>query len=95
MSKMPKVPKMSKMNERQPVMARDVKKFAKELEERTRQFSLKIIRLSSTLPNTPEGRTVRTQMTKSGTSVVQITEKRIAPGAKRILGTRLLFARLF
>lgn len=50
-------------------MARDVKKFAKELEERTKQFAIRIIRLSSTLPNTPEGRAVRTQMTKAGTSV--------------------------
>lgn len=57
------------MNERQPVIARDVKKFAKELEERTKQFAIRIIRLSSTLPNTPEGRAVRTQMTKAGTSV--------------------------
>jgi four helix bundle protein len=69
MSKMPKVPKMSRMNERQPVIARDVKKFAKELEERTRQFAIRIIRLSSSLPNTPEGRATRTQMTKAGTSV--------------------------
>ena len=63
------MPKMSKINERQPVIARDVKKFAKELEERTRQFAIRIIRLSSTLPNTPEGRAIRTQMTKAGTSV--------------------------
>jgi four helix bundle protein len=60
---------MSKMNERQPVMARDVKKFGKELEARTKQFAIRIIRLSSTLSNTPEGRAVRTQMTKAGTSV--------------------------
>jgi len=50
-------------------MTRNIEKFAKELEERTKQFAIDIIRLSSTLPNTPEGRTVRTQMTKSGTSV--------------------------
>ena len=60
---------MPKMNERQPVIARDVKKFAKELEERTKQFAIRIVRLSSTLPNTPEGRAIRTQMTKAGTSV--------------------------
>jgi four helix bundle protein len=60
---------MSKMNERQPVMARDVKKFAKELEERTKQFAIRIIRLLSTLPNTPEGRAIRNQITKAGTSV--------------------------
>jgi len=50
-------------------MARNIKKFAKELEERTKQFAIDIIRLSSYLLNTPEGRAVRTQMTKSGTSV--------------------------
>ena len=50
-------------------MAKDIKKFAKELEERTKQFAIGIIRLSSTLPNTPEGRAIRTQMTKAGTSV--------------------------
>ena len=66
---MSKMPKMPKMNERQPVIARDVKKFAKELEERTKQFAIRIIRLSSALPNTPEGRATRTQMTKAGTSV--------------------------
>ena len=69
MPKMPKVSRMSKMNERQPVIARDVKRFAKELEERTKQFAIRIIRFSSTLPSTPEGRAIRTQMTKAGTSV--------------------------
>lgn len=45
------------------------KEFAKELEKRTREFAACIIRLSGTLPNTPEGRVIRTQMTKSGTSI--------------------------
>ncbi len=45
------------------------KEFAKELEKRTREFAVRIIRLSRTLPNTPEGRVIRTQMTKSGTSI--------------------------
>ena len=63
MSKMPKV------NERQPAMARDVKKFAKELEKRTKRFAIDILLLSLSLSNTPEGRAVRTQITESGTSV--------------------------
>lgn len=50
-------------------MERDIKKFAKELEKRTKQFAIDIIRLSMTLPNTPEGRTIRNQLTKAGTSV--------------------------
>jgi four helix bundle protein len=47
----------------------DKLKFAKELEKRTRVFAVRIIRLSSRLPNTPEGRVIRSQITKSGTSV--------------------------
>ena len=45
------------------------KKFAKDLEKRTRQFAVRIIRISAKLPNTPEGRVVRNQLTKAGTSV--------------------------
>ncbi|HUT45581.1 MAG TPA: four helix bundle protein [Sedimentisphaerales bacterium] len=47
----------------------DNKEFAKQLEKRTREFAVRIIRLSSTLPNTPEARIIRSQMTKSGTSI--------------------------
>jgi four helix bundle protein len=47
----------------------DRKKFAKELEQRTKRFAVKIIRLSITLPNTPEGKIVRNQLTKAGTSI--------------------------
>ena len=50
-------------------MTRNIKKFAKELEKRTKQFAIDVIRLSVTLPTTPEGRTIRTQLTKAGTSV--------------------------
>ena len=49
--------------------AKNNKEFAKELENRTREFAVRIIRLSRTLPNTPEGRAVRTQITKAGTSI--------------------------
>ena len=47
----------------------DRKQFAKDLEKRTRRFAVNIIRLSLTLPDTPEGRIVRNQITKAGTSV--------------------------
>ncbi|MGW8223747.1 MAG: four helix bundle protein [Syntrophobacteria bacterium] len=50
-------------------MGKAIKKFAEELEKRTKQFAIDIIRLSMTLPNTPEGRTIRNQLTKAGTSV--------------------------
>ena len=42
--------------------------FSKRLEKRTRQFGVKIIKLSASLPNTPESKVIRTQITKSGTS---------------------------
>ncbi len=45
------------------------KEFAKQLEKRTKKFAVRIIRLSSKLPNTSEARVVRYQMTKAGTSV--------------------------
>jgi four helix bundle protein len=45
------------------------KEFSKLLEKRTRDFGVRIIRLSASLPNTPEGREIRKQITKSGTSV--------------------------
>ena len=47
----------------------DRKQFAKDLEKRTRQFAVQIIRLSITLPNMPESMVIRNQMTKSGTSI--------------------------
>ena len=47
----------------------DNKEFSKELETRTRKFAVRIIKLSSKLPNTPEARVVRTQIAKAGSSV--------------------------
>jgi len=47
----------------------DNKEFAKELEKRTRKFAVSIIQLSRSLPNTPEGRAIRNQITRSGTSI--------------------------
>ncbi len=47
----------------------DNKEFSKELEKRTRKFAVRIIQLSTTLPVTPEGRVIRNQITKSGTSI--------------------------
>jgi four helix bundle protein len=44
-------------------------RFAIDLEKRTRDFAVRIIRLSSKLPNTPEGRVIRNQITKSATSM--------------------------
>ena len=47
----------------------DNKEFSKQLEERTKKFAIDIIRLSASLPNTPEGKVIRNQITKSGSSV--------------------------
>lgn len=47
----------------------DNKEFSKKLEKRTRELAVRIIRLSTILPNTPEGRVIRNQITKCGTSI--------------------------
>jgi four helix bundle protein len=46
-----------------------VREFVKKLEKRTLEFAVRIIRLSSMLPNTAEGKVVKTQLTKCGTSI--------------------------
>lgn len=45
------------------------KEFAKQLEKRTRQFAVRIIKLSARLPSSPEGRVIKNQLTEAGTSV--------------------------
>jgi len=47
----------------------DNKEFSLKLEERTKNFAISIIKLSTSLPCTVEGNVVRNQITKSGTSV--------------------------
>ena len=47
----------------------DNKEFSRELEKRTKKFAVRIIKLSAKLPNTPEARVIRTQITKAGSSV--------------------------
>jgi len=47
----------------------DNKEFGKKLELRTRQFAVSIIKLPISLPKTEEGRVLKNQITKSGTSV--------------------------
>lgn len=42
---------------------------ADEFKKRTKQFALRVIRLTGSLPNTIAGRTIGNQLTKSGTSV--------------------------
>ena len=45
------------------------KEFSKNLEKRTLSFGIDVIRLSTNLPNSPEARVIRNQITKSGTSI--------------------------
>ncbi len=45
------------------------KEFSKKLEARTKAFAIRIIKLSATIPCTIEGKTVRNQLTKAGTSI--------------------------
>lgn len=45
------------------------KEFSKQLQKRTKTFAIKVIKLSASLPNTVEGKIVRNQLTKSGSSI--------------------------
>jgi len=45
------------------------KEFSMKLEIRTKAFAIRIIRLSILLPNTIEGKIIRNQLTKAGTSI--------------------------
>jgi four helix bundle protein len=47
----------------------DNKEFSKQLEKRTRKFAIRVIGLSASLPGSPEGKVIRNQFTKSGTSI--------------------------
>jgi four helix bundle protein len=47
----------------------DNKQFGKQLEVRTKRFAVSIISLSASMPNCPESKVIRNQITKSGTSI--------------------------
>ena len=47
----------------------DNKEFSKQLEGRTKKLAISIIKLSASLPKTPEGKVIKYQVTKSGTSI--------------------------
>ncbi len=47
----------------------DNKEFGKQLEERTKLFAIQIVKLSATLPQTPEAKVIKYQLVKSGTSI--------------------------
>ena len=47
----------------------DNKEFGKKLEDRTKRFAISVIKISALLPVSPEGKVVRNQFTKAGTSV--------------------------
>jgi four helix bundle protein len=47
----------------------DNKEFSRNLEKRTLQFAVRIIRISTLLPDTAEGKVIKYQITKSGTSI--------------------------
>ena len=47
----------------------DSKTFGKVLENRTKGFAIRVVKLSAQLPDTPEDKVVRNQISKSGTSV--------------------------
>lgn len=56
-------------NPQQTAPRKDNRLFGQELEKRTLNFGVRIIKLSYRLPRTLEGGVVRAQITKAGTSV--------------------------
>jgi four helix bundle protein len=66
----PRVLKYSKSSRRiKKVLIMENKEFGKQLEIRTKKFAISIIKLSSSLPDSVEGKVIRNQITKSGTSI--------------------------
>ncbi len=47
----------------------DNKEFGKQLESRTKKFAILILKTSAKLPLTSEGKVIKNQITKSGTSI--------------------------
>ncbi len=45
------------------------KEFAQVLEKRTIEFAIEVLKLSGSLPNTPESLVLRNQISRSGTSI--------------------------
>jgi hypothetical protein len=73
----------------------DIKEFSKELEKRTRRFTVSMIQLSTTLPNSPEGRAVyEIKLHNLELLLVQIIAKPIEPEASPISETRLRFVKV-
>ena len=70
------------------------KEFSKKLEARTKAFAIRIIKLSATLPNTVEGRIVRNQLTKAGTSIGANYREANRSEADQILKTKLKSAKV-
>jgi four helix bundle protein len=71
-----------------------VRELSRELEKRTRIFAIRIIRLSINLPNTPEGRVVKTQLTKAGTSIGANDREANRSGSKADFKIKSRFASL-
>ena len=72
----------------------DNKEFSKRLEARTKKFAISIIKLSSSLPNTPEGKVIRNQITKSGSSIGANYRKQIGQEAKLIIKIKLRYVKV-
>jgi four helix bundle protein len=70
------------------------KEFSKKLEARTKAFAIRIIKLSATLPNTVEGKIVRNQLTKAGTSIGANYREANRSEADQILKTKLKSAKV-
>jgi four helix bundle protein len=71
--KVPRVPGVLKYSKSairiKKVLIMENKEFGKQLELRTKKFAICIIKLSSSLPDSVEGKVIKYQITKSGTSI--------------------------
>ena len=69
MSKSIKYPRSNSVSELDYVEEVKSLDFIKNLEKRTRTFAVSIIKLSGILPDNTEGKVIRNQLTKAGTSI--------------------------
>jgi hypothetical protein len=72
----------------------DNKEFGKRLEERTRKFAVRIIRLSTNYRTLLREGLLETRSRNAGLLLGQIIEKPIAPEVKRISEIRLRFVKV-
>ena len=70
------------------------KEFSKKLERRTLKFGIDIIRLSTTLPSTSEGRVIKNKIKNQELQLVQIIGKQTVQEVRLILRIKSKFVKV-